>query len=70
VQPYSIVGGVPAKVIRYCHPPELRVALIESQWWNWPVAALQVISDELDQNTPLTLEKFKQVKEKALVFLT
>jgi acetyltransferase-like isoleucine patch superfamily enzyme len=70
VPPYAIVGGVPAKVIKYRHSPELRAALIESQWWCWPVAALQIISDEFDRDTPLTLDKFKQVKEKASVYLT
>jgi acetyltransferase-like isoleucine patch superfamily enzyme len=69
VPPYAIVGGVPAKVMKYRHAPELRDALIESQWWNWPIAALQVISDEFDRNTPLTLERFEQVKGKAAVFL-
>jgi acetyltransferase-like isoleucine patch superfamily enzyme len=70
VPPYAIVGGLPAKVIKYRHSLELRDALVESQWWNWPVAALQIISDEFDRDSPLTLEKFEQVKEKALVFLT
>jgi chloramphenicol O-acetyltransferase type B len=70
VPPYAIVGGVPAKVIRYRHSPKLRDALVESQWWNWPVAALQIISDEFDRDTPLTIEKFKQIEEDASVFLT
>ena len=69
VPPYAIVGGVPAKVLKYRHPPELRESLIESQWWNWPIAALQVISDEFDRDTPLTLENFERVKEKASEFL-
>jgi hypothetical protein len=70
VSPYAIVGGVPAKVIRYRYSPELRDALVESQWWNWPVVALQIIADEFDRDTPLTLERFMQVKEEAPVFLT
>jgi len=69
VPPYAIVGGVPTKVLKYRHSPDLREALIESQWWNWPIAALQVISDEFDRDTPLTVEKFEQIKEKASVFL-
>jgi hypothetical protein len=69
VPPYAIVGGLPAKVIKYRHPQELRDALVESQWWDWPVAALQIISDEFDQDCPLTLKRFEQVKEKASVFL-
>ncbi len=69
IPPYAIVGGVPAKIIKFRHNEELIEALIESQWWNWPVAALQVISDGFDRNTALTLEQFECVKKKALVFL-
>lgn len=69
VPPYAIVGGVPAKVIKYRHCEELIYALVESQWWNWPVDALQVISDEFDRETPLTIERFNLVKENARIFL-
>lgn len=33
VAPYSIVGGVPAKLIRMRFPPELITRIEESQWW-------------------------------------
>lgn len=69
VPPYAIVGGVPAKLIRYRHSPELREVLIESQWWHWPIPALQVISDEFDRNVPLSLKKFELIKNKAKEFL-
>ncbi|MDP7187819.1 MAG: CatB-related O-acetyltransferase [Candidatus Poseidoniia archaeon] len=69
VPPYAVVGGVPAKIIKYRHSPELRDTLIESQWWNWPIPALQVISDEFDHNTPLTIEKLELIKSKAKEFL-
>ena len=36
VPPYAIVGGVPAKVIRYRHTEEQREALLEIRWWDWP----------------------------------
>jgi acetyltransferase-like isoleucine patch superfamily enzyme len=35
VPPYAIVGGVPAKLIRYRFTEEMRNALIQSQWWEW-----------------------------------
>ena len=39
VAPYSIVGGVPAKLIRYRFPELTRQALLKSEWWkkdpNW-----------------------------------
>lgn len=35
VPPYAIVGGVPAKVIRYRHPQDLVKELLRVGWWNW-----------------------------------
>lgn len=35
VPPYAIVGGVPAKVIRYRFSPEIIQRLLELKWWNW-----------------------------------
>ena len=37
VPPYAIVGGVPAKVIRYRFAPEKIEALQLLQWWSWPL---------------------------------
>ena len=34
VEPYAIVGGVPAKIIRYRFPQEQREALLKIKWWN------------------------------------
>ena len=36
VPPYAIVGGVPAKVIRYRFSSEVIEKLLELQWWNLP----------------------------------
>lgn len=35
VEPYSIVGGVPAKLIRKRFPEEQIQKLLEMKWWNW-----------------------------------
>lgn len=35
VEPYSIVGGVPAKEIRKRFSPDLIEKLQSLQWWNW-----------------------------------
>lgn len=34
VPPYAIVGGVPAKIIKYRFQPEKIEELLESEWWN------------------------------------
>ena len=36
VPPYAIVGGVPAKIIRYRFDEKTIAKLLESQWWSWP----------------------------------
>ncbi|MDY5357670.1 MAG: CatB-related O-acetyltransferase [Candidatus Cryptobacteroides sp.] len=41
VPPYAIVGGVPAKVIRYRFSTEVIEKLLEFQWWNLPDETLK-----------------------------
>lgn len=41
VEPYSIVGGSPAKEIRKRFTPEVIKCLQELQWWNWPADKIQ-----------------------------
>lgn len=36
VPPYAIVGGNPARIIRYRHSEEVIEALLEIKWWDWP----------------------------------
>lgn len=37
VEPYSIVGGVPAREIRKRFAPDVIQRLLELRWWDWPV---------------------------------
>jgi len=41
VPPYAIVGGVPAKLIRYRFPEAVIAELQKLQWWNWPPEEVQ-----------------------------
>jgi len=41
VPPYAVVGGVPARVIRYRFAPEQIDSLESSQWWNWDIERLK-----------------------------
>jgi acetyltransferase-like isoleucine patch superfamily enzyme len=36
VPPYSVVVGVPAKIIKYRFTPDIIDLLIETEWWNKP----------------------------------
>ena len=41
VPPYSIVGGIPAKVIRKRFSEEVIEKLLKIQWWNWDDEAVR-----------------------------
>jgi len=40
VEPYTIVGGTPAKPIRKRFPPEVVADLLALRWWDWPSAKI------------------------------
>lgn len=41
VEPYAIVGGVPAKEIRKRFSPEIVEKLQSLKWWNWPTEKIR-----------------------------
>ena len=41
VPPYAIVGGVPAKIIRYRFSEDVIAKLQELKWWDWPEEKLK-----------------------------
>ncbi len=41
VEPYSIVGGVPAEHIKWRFPEEVREKLLEIEWWTWDEATIR-----------------------------
>ena len=41
VEPYTIVGGIPARPIRKRYPDDQIRRLLELQWWNWDEQTLQ-----------------------------
>ena len=46
IEPYSLVGGNPAKFIRYRFTPDQIEKLLEIKWWNWD-------DDKINRFTPL-----------------
>jgi phosphonate metabolism protein (transferase hexapeptide repeat family) len=41
VAPYTIVGGVPARVLKERFDPDVAGRLIQLQWWDWPHETLK-----------------------------
>jgi acetyltransferase-like isoleucine patch superfamily enzyme len=50
VEPYSIVGGNPAKHIKYRFPEEIREKLLEYKWWDMDEYIIDHISPLLCSN--------------------
>lgn len=50
VEPYTIVGGAPARPLKRRFPPEIAEALSRSGWWDWPDSLLAERID--DFNSP------------------
>ena len=53
VPPYAIVGGVPARVIRYRFDEETINSLLNSEWWNLNDKDLSVFAQYI-QNKEIT----------------
>ncbi|MEZ1317187.1 CatB-related O-acetyltransferase [Pseudomonas fluorescens] len=47
VEPYAVVGGNPARFLRWRFPEEQRLLLLRSAWWNWPETELHSLADKL-----------------------
>lgn len=56
VPAYAIFGGVPAKLIRYRFPEELRRALLASEWWEYPI---ELLSELPVNNIPRFLKELE-----------
>lgn len=41
VPPYAVVGGIPAKVIKYRFEPQVIEKLERLKWWDWPIEVLK-----------------------------
>ena len=70
VPPYAVFAGTPAKLIRYRFSPEQIAALLELQWWNYPLdvmkdlpvddvgACIPQLRDRIAQSGVVTYESF------------
>lgn len=52
VEPYQIVAGNPARVVRSRYAPEGVAALLAARWWDWPIEVVSAYLPELVLGTP------------------
>tara|TARA_Y100000766_G_C18803642_1_gene554343 strand:+ start:466 stop:1083 length:618 start_codon:yes stop_codon:yes gene_type:complete len=63
IEPYSIVGGIPAKIITKRFSEKIIEKLLKSEWWNIPYKKLEPLEDLLySKNIKGFLEAVKQIK--------
>ena len=58
VPDYAIVGGVPAKILRYRYTPEQIEALKRIQWWNWSDDEIRERYEDLYLPIEVFVEKY------------
>lgn len=56
VPPYAIVGGNPAKIIKYRFSDEQIKSLLALEWWNWPIEKIRQHIDNFSD-----IEKFRGI---------
>ena len=62
VEPYSIVGGNPAKLIRKRFDNEI-IDLLESiKWWDWPIEKITTNLEILTSNDVSKLREISDMK--------
>lgn len=49
IPPYAIVGGIPAKIIRYRFDSDKIERLLKTQWWNAPIKEIKEKITELNR---------------------
>lgn len=55
VEPYAIVGGNPAKLIRARYSPDDVDLLLQARWWDWPVEMITEHAATIMSGTPADL---------------
>lgn len=63
IPPYAVVGGVPAKIIKYRFPKEVIEMLLESKWWELPDDVLKAAATEFKDPIRF-LKKLKSIINK------
>ncbi|WPO79504.1 CatB-related O-acetyltransferase [Flavobacterium sp. KACC 22761] len=60
IPPYAIVGGTPAKVLKYRFSDEIIKELLEIKWWDWEIEKIKKNKDLFYGD--LTMEKLQNLK--------
>jgi chloramphenicol O-acetyltransferase type B len=65
VEPYAIVGGVPAKLIRYRFDNEVIACLLDWKWWDLPIEILAEIAGDFTVTEDWPLAGIESIRLRA-----
>ena len=64
VQPYAVVGGVPAKLIKWRFSENIREELLKSCWWDLPIDRIKELRSVIaSQDTIRFLDEVRKIKK-------
>jgi hypothetical protein len=66
VPSYAIVGGIPARVIRYRFDQEVIMELLSWRWWDLPIETLEHLASDFVAKETWDLSDIQILREKAL----
>lgn len=58
VPPYAIVGGNPARVIKYRFTPEQITQMLQIAWWDWPTETLKARKEDFSLGIDEFIRKY------------
>lgn len=58
VPPFAIVGGNPARFIKWRFPEDVRSKLISIKWWNWPEEKICKERDKLEELVGFNIREY------------
>lgn len=63
VPPFAIVGGVPARILRYRFDDPIRAAIQDWRWWDLPMERLAALAVEFSSPKEWTLDVIARMKQ-------
>jgi acetyltransferase-like isoleucine patch superfamily enzyme len=64
VPPFAIVGGVPARVIRYRFPDDVRAELLNWKWWDISLENIRAVAEGFSSQTKLSIDVIRKLRER------
>jgi len=62
VPPYAVVGGNPARLLKYRFGPDVIAKLLELKWWDLPIDTIKARLIQHYENMPAFLQELEEIR--------